>query len=101
MADNGLPPGSVVIGVALAGTGYGSDGAIWGGEFLLAGYQASTEHDLGLSGFRRLAHMSFMPLPGGDASIRTPARTALAYLWQAGIEWHAGFPSTGAFKTQN
>jgi hydrogenase maturation protein HypF len=100
MADNDLPPGSVVIGVALDGTGYGSDGAIWGGEFLLAGYQASTEHGLGPSGFRRLAHMSYMPLPGGDASIRTPARTALAYLWQAGIEWHAGLPSTGAFKAQ-
>jgi len=77
MADNTFPSNQPVIGVAFDGTGYGQDGAIWGGEFLLASY----------SNFQRFAHLQYAPLPGGDAAIRYPARTALAYLWQAGLEW--------------
>lgn len=77
MAENGLPGDTPIIGVAFDGTGYGTDGAIWGGEFLIADYQ----------GFRRAGHLEYFPLPGGDAAIRKPARTALAYLWQAGIPW--------------
>ena len=68
MAENGLR--GKVIGVALDGTGYGTDGKIWGGEFLVAGYD----------GFERRAHLRYVPLPGGDAAIRQPWRPALSYL---------------------
>ena len=60
-----------VIGVALDGTGYGSDGAIWGGEFLIAD----------LSSFRRVGHLEYVPLPGGVAAIKRPYRMALSYLY--------------------
>jgi hydrogenase maturation protein HypF len=60
-----------VIGVAFDGTGYGSDGCIWGGEFLLASYE----------GFERLGHLEYMPLPGGDAAIKKPYRTAASYIY--------------------
>jgi hydrogenase maturation protein HypF len=67
-----------VLGVALDGTGYGADGAIWGGEFLIAD----------LRDFRRVGHLAVMPLPGGDAAIEEPWRTAVAYLYAAlGPEW--------------
>jgi hydrogenase maturation protein HypF len=68
LADNGGT--GPVIGVAFDGTGYGTDGAIWGGEFLIADCQD----------FRRVAHLEYLPLPGGDAAIRRPYRIALAYL---------------------
>ncbi len=68
MIENGLE--GEVIGVAFDGTGYGTDGAIWGGEFLVAGY----------SGFERRAHLRYVPLPGGDTAIREPWRSALSYL---------------------
>jgi hydrogenase maturation protein HypF len=68
MAENHLL--GKVIGVALDGTGYGSDGKIWGGEFLVADY----------AGFERRAHLRYVPLPGGDAAVRQPWRMALSYL---------------------
>ncbi len=77
MAENGLDGSEKVIGFAFDGTGYGDDGAIWGGEVLLADY----------AGFERLAHLEYLPLPGGDASIKKPYRAALSYLWSAGVEW--------------
>jgi hydrogenase maturation protein HypF len=77
MAEHGLPAGEQVIGFAFDGTGYGSDGAIWGGEALIAGYD----------GFQRAAHLRYVRLPGGDATIRKPYRSALAYLRAAGIAW--------------
>jgi len=71
MADNGWPADAgPVIGVALDGTGYGEDGQIWGGEWFIGDY----------SGFERVAHLEALPLPGGDAAIRHPWRTAVAYL---------------------
>jgi hydrogenase maturation protein HypF len=68
LADNGVS--GPAIGVAFDGTGYGADEAIWGGEFLVADLQ----------GFRRVAHLEYLPLPGGDTAIRRPYRIALAYL---------------------
>lgn len=56
-----------VLGAAWDGTGYGVDGCIWGGEFLLAD----------LRGFQRLAHFSYLPLPGGGVAAREPWRQAL------------------------
>ncbi|MCJ7594107.1 MAG: carbamoyltransferase HypF, partial [Desulfobacterales bacterium] len=69
MADNGIT--SPVLGVAFDGTGYGDDGAIWGGEFLLADYDR----------FTRLAHFEYIPLPGGDAAVKKPYRMAVSYLY--------------------
>ncbi len=77
MAEHGLTGESQVIGVAFDGTGYGADGAIWGGEFLVTDYLA----------YQRAYHLDYFPLPGGDAAIRRPARTALALLWQLSLDW--------------
>jgi len=71
LADNERPAAERVIGVALDGTGYGTDGAIWGGEF----FEGSVE-----GGFVRRAHLGYSPLPGGSAAIRQPWRVALARL---------------------
>jgi hydrogenase maturation protein HypF len=72
LADNGWPAdGGPVIGVAWDGTGYGLDGQIWGGEFFVGGYH----------GFRRAAHLEYLPMPGGDAAIRNPWRLALGYVY--------------------
>ncbi|OPY75465.1 MAG: Carbamoyltransferase HypF [Syntrophorhabdus sp. PtaU1.Bin050] len=69
MADNNLE-NEKTIGVILDGTGYGTDGHLWGFEVLVGDY---TEFD-------RLYHLAYVPLPGGEAAIRQPWRTALAYL---------------------
>ena len=71
LADNERPSDERVIGVALDGTGYGTDGAVWGGEF----FEGSI-----LEGFTRRGHLEYMPLPGGSAAIRQPWRMAVAQL---------------------
>ncbi|WP_128376221.1 carbamoyltransferase HypF [Streptomyces cavernae] len=86
MAESGLEPGTRVIGVAFDGTGYGDDGAIWGGEVLIAGYE----------GHRRFAHVPYAHLPGGDAGVANPCRTALARLRAARIAWDPDLPCVAA-----
>ena len=60
-----------VIGVALDGTGYGADGTIWGGEFLIADWRS----------YQRAGHLEYIPLPGGSAAIKKPYRIALSFLF--------------------
>ncbi|HYC55526.1 MAG TPA: carbamoyltransferase HypF [Candidatus Binatia bacterium] len=74
MAENGLA--GPVIAVAFDGTGYGSDGTLWGGEFLVGDYR----------GFRRAAHMRPVRLAGGDQAARQPWRVAVAHLMDCGQE---------------
>jgi hydrogenase maturation protein HypF len=78
LADNGVD--RRVIGVAWDGTGYGRDGAVWGGEFLLGG----------LADFQRVGHFEPVPLPGGDAAVREPWRMAAAFLRAAYGEGMSG-----------
>jgi hydrogenase maturation protein HypF len=76
MADNGLDDRRL-IGLCFDGTGYGTDGALWGGEVLLASY----------ADFERFAHLEYLPLPGGEAAGRTPWRIAVAYAHALGLEF--------------
>jgi hydrogenase maturation protein HypF len=68
MAENGIE--DEVAGVCLDGTGFGTDGNIWGGEFLIAG----------LKGFERFTHFDYTGMPGGDMAIKEPWRMAFSYL---------------------
>jgi hydrogenase maturation protein HypF len=86
MAEHGLK--GKVIGVAMDGTGYGPDGTIWGGEFLLCD----------ALGFERAGHLVPVPLPGGERAVREPWRTAISYVREAAggearkLLAEAGFP---------
>jgi len=68
MAEHGLA--GPALAVTMDGTGYGDDGTIWGGEFL----------EVFLEGYRRLAHIRYIPLPGGEQGIKEPWRMAAVYL---------------------
>lgn len=68
MAENGLEE---AIGVAFDGLGYGEDGHLWGGEFLLASNE----------GYHRIGHLEYAPMPGGQKAIKEPWRMALSYLY--------------------
>ncbi len=89
MAEHGLD--EPVLGIAFDGTGYGPDGAIWGGEFLIADYL----------GFQRCAHLGYFPLPGGDSAIKRPARTALALLWSLGLPWEGSLAPASEFCAED
>lgn len=87
MAEKGIF--DQVIGIAYDGTGYGTDGRLWGGEFLICSPQ----------GFRRAAHLDYIPMPGGDASVREAWKAAAAYLYSAGLESYITSESWGVLKT--
>ena len=71
MAENRIE--GKVIGLSFDGTGYGTDGTIWGGEVLLADFQ----------GFHRAGSLSYVPMPGSTRAIREPWRMAVSYLYDA------------------
>jgi hydrogenase maturation protein HypF len=82
IAEHNLPEDQPVIGISFDGTGYGEDGAIWGGEVLVANFES----------YQRAFHLRYTPLPGGDKAIKEPWRMALSWLAQTGIEWDADLP---------
>ncbi|MCX7983069.1 MAG: carbamoyltransferase HypF [Syntrophales bacterium] len=76
MAENGLT--GCVLGIALDGTGYGDDGTVWGGEFLLADF----------TGYERVGHIAPYPLPGAEAAVKEPWRSAIGILFESfGEDW--------------
>lgn len=75
-----LAPDARVLGIAFDGTGAGTDGTIWGGEFLIAGF----------ADFERAAHLRTWALPGGAASVRDARRNAFALLSELGLLEHPG-----------
>jgi hydrogenase maturation protein HypF len=91
MADHSLDGSHPVIGLSFDGTGYGEDGAVWGGEVLVADYKSC----------ERVFHLDYFPLPGGDAAVRKPARTALALLWSLGLDWDEALPPAGEFSAED
>ena len=70
MAEHGLD--EEVIGISLDGTGFGTDGNIWGGEFMIAD----------LKSFRRFTHFDYVPMPGGEKAIDEPWRMAFSYIYK-------------------
>lgn len=80
IAEGQLAPDARVLGIAFDGTGAGTDGTIWGGEFLVAG----------LADFERAAHLRTWALPGGAASVRDARRNAFALLSELGLLEHPG-----------
>jgi hydrogenase maturation protein HypF len=71
MAEKGIK--DEVIGISFDGTGYGIDGNLWGGEFLIAG----------IKGFKRAGHFRYIPLPGGEVAVKEPWRIAASYIKDA------------------
>ena len=84
MAEHGLD--GPVIGLALDGTGYGTDGKIWGGEVLIARMES----------FERFAHLEYVPMPGGEKAIKEPWRMAFAALRGAGFDVKTAAELSGA-----
>jgi hydrogenase maturation protein HypF len=90
LVDNDYREAAPVIGLIFDGTGYGTDGVIWGGEVLLGGYNA----------VERVYHLSEIALPGGDSAIRNPAKIALSYLQAAGIDWTPDLSPVKTFQEE-
>ncbi len=82
IAEHSLAANDRIIACVFDGTGYGTDGTIWGGEWLLADS----------SDYHRFAHLVRTPLPGGDACILRPSRSALAHLYRYRIPWDPSLP---------
>ncbi len=82
MAEHGRL-GSPMLAITYDGTGYGTDGTIWGGELLALTNPAR---------FTRVGHLKPFALPGGDGAARQPARIALDLMTRAGVQWDADLP---------
>ncbi|GAB3001462.1 carbamoyltransferase HypF [Mycobacterium bourgelatii] len=80
-----------MLAVAFDGTGYGTDGTIWGGELLLVTDPAA---------FTRVGHLTPFALPGGDGAVRQPGRIALDLLHRAGIDWAPDIPAVARLSEQ-
>jgi hydrogenase maturation protein HypF len=93
MAEHGLA--GPVIGLSLDGTGYGTDGKIWGGEVLIVRLDGADA-----ASFERFAHLQYVPMPGGEAAIREPWRMAFGALTVAGIDAGAVAKLTGTTPEQ-
>ncbi|MGD2027695.1 MAG: carbamoyltransferase HypF, partial [Anaerolineales bacterium] len=91
MAEYSLPADEPVIGLSFDGTGFGTDGTIWGGEFLLATYTSSD----------RVFHLKSVPLPGGDSATKEPWRMALSWLDAAGVPWDETLPPVKFAGSEN
>ncbi len=83
LADNLYHGEEPVIGIAFDGIGYGEDGLIWGGEFLIADFHR----------FTRAGQLLNFPLPGGDKAIQEPWRMALSVLYTIGLPWEQENPA--------
>ena len=79
-----------VIGFSFDGTGYGTDGTIWGGEILIGD----------LDGLSRVGHLGATQLVGGDAAVKRPYRMALSHLWAAGVAWDERLPSVAGASAE-
>ena len=88
--ENHLPADRKVGGLIFDGTGYGSDGTIWGGEILVGNCLE----------FERIAYLKPVPLPGGEITVKTPARMALSTLWAYNLPWKDDLPPA-RFLTSN
>jgi len=86
MVEHGLPGDARAIGVVFDGTGYGLDGAVWGGEIFLGGYAS----------VQRVARLKNVMLPASDVDVRHGYRLALAHLTAAGIAWDETLPAVQA-----
>jgi hydrogenase maturation protein HypF len=86
MADNQWNGDTFVIGLCYDGTGFGTDGEIWGGEILIGNY----------SQYQRRFHLKYVPLPGGDITVKIPARMALSHLWEYQMDWDYSIPSVAS-----
>lgn len=87
LTEHRLSLATPIIGCCFDGTGFGSDGSIWGGEFFV-----TARRETNVETFERFAHLKATLLPGGDSSIRRPYRVALAQLFSAGLEWDERLP---------
>lgn len=76
LAENQWDSKEPVIGLSYDGTGYGTDGHIWGGEILIASYKE----------FERRFYLAYVPMPGGDLAVKKPSRLAVSYLKASGID---------------
>lgn len=87
MLDNGIDDD--VIGISFDGTGYGTDGKIWGGEFMIAN----------LERFIRKGHFKYVLMPGGDMAVKEPWRMAVSYIIDAfGSNYENVFELLGFFE---